>query len=196
MTALAALFGYLLGSLPTAGLLARSRGVDLRSQGSGNPGTANALRTSGPALAAAVLIVEAAKGYLAVAAGDWMADETGAVAAGLGAVAGNVYNVWYGFRGGKGLAITLGVLVYLWPVVLAPVLAVIAVGMLITRSSGVASLAAVAALVACSLLWPTLGWPTGGLTSTGLLPVVAVGIGLLISWKHWRDTPFSAPAPR
>lgn len=195
MTVLAALVGYLLGSLPTAALLARSRGVDLRSQGSGNPGTANALRTSGPSLAITVLIVEAAKGYLAVLAGDWVADETGAVAAGLGAVAGNVYNLWYRFRGGKGLAISLGALVYLWPLVLAPVVVVIALGVLITRSSGIASLAAIATLVASSLLWQTLDWPTGGPTSTGLLPVVAVGIGLLISWKHWRDTPFSAPAP-
>lgn len=196
MTALAAVIGYVVGSLPTAGLLARWRGVDLRAQGSGNPGTANALRTSGPVLAASVLVVEAAKGYLAVAAGDWVADEAGAVAAGLGAVAGNVYNVWYRFRGGKGLAISLGVLIYLWPVVLAPVVAVIGVTVLISRSSGIASLAAVLALVASSLLWPGMGWPTGGLTSTDLLPVVAVGIGVLISWKHWRDTPFSKPAPR
>lgn len=196
MSTLAAVLGYLVGSLPTAGLLGRLWGIDLRSRGSGNPGTANALRTSGPWLAAAVLVAEAAKGYAAVSLGDWLADGSGAVAAGLGAVAGNVYNLWYRFRGGKGLGISLGVLTALWPLVLLPIVMVIATGVVATRSSGTAALLAIAALMASSFLWPAAGWPTGGLEPGGRLPALSIGIAAIISWKHWRDTPLSSPSRR
>lgn len=191
MVAGAAILGYLIGSIPTAGWLARSRGVDLRRDGSGNPGTANALRTSGPWLAALVLSVEAAKGYGAVWLGYALADETGAVVAGLGAVAGNVYNVWYRFGGGKGLGISLGVLAGLWPWSLIPIVVVIALGAVLTHSAGIASLLAVVTLIAMSLVWPVFGWETGGLASPGQLPLVAFGLGAIISWKHWRDSPLS-----
>lgn len=196
MIAVAALLGYLLGSVPTAQLLARTRGVDLRAEGSGNPGTANALRTSGPLIAAAVLAVEAAKGYAAIHGGDWIADETGAVAAGLGAVAGNVYNLWYRFRGGKGLGISLGVLAGLWPAVLLPVLSVLVIGVIVSRSSGIASLAAIAALIVSSFVRPPIQLGTGVVDSTELLPVVAIGIGLIIGWKHWQDVFLRSPARR
>lgn len=144
MTALAAIAGYLIGSVPSASFLGRLQGVDLRTEGSGNPGTANALRTSGPWLASLVLIVEAGKGYAAVWVGALVGDEFGAIAAGLGALGGNVYNPWYRFQGGKGLGISLGVLAAAWPAAIVPILVVIVVGVLITRSSGIASLAAIA----------------------------------------------------
>ncbi|HSM44781.1 MAG TPA: glycerol-3-phosphate acyltransferase [Acidimicrobiia bacterium] len=191
---MAVLLGYLLGSVPTAQLLARTRGVDLMAEGSGNPGTANALRTSGPLIAAAVLTVEAAKGFAAIHGGHWIADETGAVAAGLGAVAGNVYNLWYRFRGGKGLGISLGVLAGLWPAVLLPVVGVIVVGVIVSRSSGIASLAAIAALIVSSFVRPPIELGTGVIESTELLPVVAIGIGLIIGWKHCQDVPLRSPA--
>lgn len=194
MTVLAAVAGYLIGSIPTAGFLGRLRGVDLRSAGSGNPGTANALRTSGAWLAALVLIVEATKGYLAVVSGDAIAAGTGAIAAGLGAVIGNVYNVWYRFQGGKGLGISLGVLIGLWPTVLPVMVVVIVLAVLISRSAATAALVAIAALVAASLLWSIYGWPTGGVEPTGQLIVLAVAMGATIFWKHWRDAPFTAPA--
>jgi glycerol-3-phosphate acyltransferase PlsY len=82
LTALAAIVGYLIGSIPSASLLGRLRGVDLRSEGSGNPGTASALGTSGPLLASLVLIVEAGKGSGAVWLGALHADETGAIGRG------------------------------------------------------------------------------------------------------------------
>ena len=196
ITVLAALSGYLIGSIPTAGFLGRWRGVDLRSEGSGNPGTANALRTSGVTLAAVVLAVEAAKGLAAVSAGDWLGDESGAIAAGLGAVAGNVYNVWYRFQGGKGLGISLGVLAGLWPVALLPILVVMVAGVLISRSAGIASLVAISALILSAILWASTGWSTGGVEPGARLVVLAGGIGLLIFWKHWRDSPLSSHVPR
>lgn len=195
MVVLAGVVGYLVGSIPTAGWLARSRGVDLRRDGSGNPGTANALRTSGPWLAALILFVEAAKGYGAVWLGHAIADETGAIAAGLGAVAGNVYNLWYRFAGGKGLGISLGVLAALWPWALIPIVVIIALGALLTRSAGIASLLAVAGLIAMSLIWPAMGWDSGGLATEEQLRFIAFGIGALIGWKHWRDSPLSGRDP-
>ncbi len=196
MIVIAGAVGYLIGSIPTAMSLGRLRGVDLRKEGSGNPGTSNALRTVGWGLASAVLAVEAAKGYLAVTAGEWMADDAAAIAGGLGAVAGNVYNVWYRFEGGKGLGISFGVLAALWPAVLLPVGVVIFVGMRLSGSSGVAALATMVALVVMALLWWAYKWPTGGMRPTGQLTVVALGISVIIVQKHWRDAPFTAPGRR
>lgn len=195
MILLAGAVGYLIGSIPTAVFLARLRGVDLRTEGSGNPGTSNALRTAGWRLASAVLAVEAAKGYLAVMAGEWMADDAAAIASGLGAVAGNVYNVWYRFEGGKGLGISFGVLAGLWPAVLLPVAVAIFIGMRLSGSSGVAALATMAALVVMAVVWSAYAWPTGGVRPTGQLVIIALGISAIIFRRHWRDAPFTAPAP-
>lgn len=192
MTVVAFLLGYLVGSVPTAGFLARMKGIDLRSEGSGNPGTKNALGTGGPMLAVAVLAVEAAKGYGAVWLGATMGDETGAVAAGLGAVAGNVYNVWYRFQGGKGLGISLGVLAALWPTVLPVIVVVIIVGAVVTRSAGLAALAAMIALIASAVVWQAQDWSTAGMVTTGpILMVLALVITTIIIWKHGRDSPIN-----
>jgi glycerol-3-phosphate acyltransferase PlsY len=196
MIVLAVVVGYLLGSIPTAGFLGRAFGLDLRTEGSGNPGAANALRTAGPRLAAIVLLVEAAKGYGAVWLGYMIAGESGALAGGLGAVAGNVYNVWYRFGGGKGLGITLGVLAALWPLALAPVVTIIALGAVITRSAGSATLIAILGLVVLALLWSVNTWPTGGLIPPDReIVLLAIGLGALVFWRHWRDSPLSAPSP-
>ena len=179
--------GYALGSLPTAETLGHMWGVDLRRQGSTNPGTNNALRVSGSRLAAVVLLVEAAKGYGAVLLGGVVADEVGMVAGGIGAVAGNVYNVWYRFGGGKGLGISLGVLLAAWPVVLAPVLVVLIAAALITRSSGMAAVAALTTFVLASLLWSGGEWATGGVQPTSQLVWLALGMAAVMTPKHWRD---------
>jgi glycerol-3-phosphate acyltransferase PlsY len=148
-------------------------------------------------LAAIVLLVEAAKGYGAVWLGYGIAGESGALAGGLGAVAGNVYNVWYRFGGGKGLGITLGVLAALWPLALAPVVTIIALGAVITRSAGSATLIAILGLVVLALLWSVNTWPTGGLIPPDReIVLLAIGLGALVFWRHWRDSPLSAPSPR
>jgi glycerol-3-phosphate acyltransferase PlsY len=194
VTFVAGVIGYIIGSLPTAALLGQMSGVDLRAQGSGNPGTFNAMRTSGPLLAALVLIVEAAKGLAAVWVGEMLAGDTGALVAGLGAVAGNVYNVWYRFQGGKGVGISLGVLIGLWPTVILPIMAVIGLGALITRSSGIATLVAIVALLLMAVLWTINEWPSGGLATDPALLVLATGIGLLVFWKHWRALAINEPS--
>ncbi len=190
-TLLAAVAGYLIGSIPTAGFLARLKGIDLRRDGSGNPGTKNALGTGGPLLAAAVLLVEAAKGYLAVWLGARLGGDIAAVAAAISAVAGNVYNIWYRFDGGKGLGISLGVLSALWPAVVPVVLVVIILTVIVTRSAGVAALVTMAALIISSVLWMSNDWPTGGIEPDAGLLVASLGMTAVMVWKHWRDSPLN-----
>lgn len=188
MIAFAAAAGYLIGSLPTAGGLGRLWGVDLRRDGSGNPGANNARRLGGLKLAGLVLLVEGGKGAAAVMTGSAIAGDLGAVAAGIATVAGNVYNAWYRFQGGKGLGISAGVVLTLWPPVLLLCLAVIVVAVLITRSSGAATLATLVALNVFGVGWNLADWGNGwGIDRTQLLIVASLGITALIWRKHWRD---------
>lgn len=199
MTILAAvLLGYLLGSLPTANGLARLWGVDLRTGGSGNPGANNARRLGGTTLFALVLIVEVLKGLTAVVVGISVAGEPGAVVAGLGAIAGNVYNVWYSFHGGKGLAITLGVLLGVWPTVVPLVLVILGIAAGLTRSSGIGTLITLFSLLVAALTWEPIGLGTawGVNDLTWLLPL-GVGIPLALWRRHFADARarLRAPAP-
>jgi glycerol-3-phosphate acyltransferase PlsY len=108
--------GYALGSIPFGLLLARAGGAgDIRDIGSGNIGATNVLRTGHKGLAAATLILDAGKGWLAVWAAMRLGGEPAAIAAAFGAVAGHVFPVWLGFRGGKGVATLLGVSLGLAP---------------------------------------------------------------------------------
>jgi glycerol-3-phosphate acyltransferase PlsY len=137
--------GYLLGSIPFGLLLTRCAGLgDLREIGSGNIGATNVLRTGSKPLAAATLLLDALKGTAAVLLGArWGQDA--AILAGLGAFLGHLFPVWLGFRGGKGVATYIGVLLGLyWPAAL--VFCVIWLVMAyVTRYSSLAALVAGAA---------------------------------------------------
>lgn len=114
------LLGYLLGSISGSLLLGRLRGVDIRRQGSGNAGGTNALRTQGFRFALGVIVIDLGKAALAAWAGGYgIADERHALIvallAGAATAAGHVWPVYFGFRGGKGVAAVLGVLLVLWP---------------------------------------------------------------------------------
>jgi glycerol-3-phosphate acyltransferase PlsY len=113
------LLGYLLGSIPFGLLLTRLAGLgDIRAVGSGNIGATNVLRTGRKGLAAATLILDAAKGTAAVLIG-WRWGLSGTLAVGLGAYLGHCFPIWLRFRGGKGVATWLGVLLGLhWPTML------------------------------------------------------------------------------
>jgi acyl phosphate:glycerol-3-phosphate acyltransferase len=120
MIVLALVFGYLLGSIPFGLLLTRAAGgPDIRSIGSGNIGATNVLRTGHKGLAAATLLCDALKGTVAVLmAAHFGADA--ALMAGLGAFLGHLFPVWLRFKGGKGVATYIGVLLGLyWPAALA-----------------------------------------------------------------------------
>jgi glycerol-3-phosphate acyltransferase PlsY len=148
-----AVFGYLLGSVPFAVIVSRAfRLADPRSFGSGNPGATNVLRSGHKAAALLTLIGDAAKGWLAMfIAAKFGADETAIAVAGLAAFLGHVFPFTLGFRGGKGVATALGVLLgfsgALAGITAGIWLAVVAV----TRYSSLAALVAAAAA-------PVLSW--------------------------------------
>jgi glycerol-3-phosphate acyltransferase PlsY len=116
---------YLLGSLSGSLLLGRLRGVDIRTLGSGNAGGTNALRTQGWRFALGVVLVDVGKGALAAYAAARLSPSTWLpFAAVVAAMAGHVWPVFHGFRGGKGAATLIGGLAVAWPLALVPVLAV------------------------------------------------------------------------
>ena len=119
--ALAALLGYLIGSIPFGVLVTRALGLgDLRAIGSGNIGATNVLRTGNKAAAAATLLLDGAKGAVAVLLARHFAGETAAMVAGFAAFLGHLFPVWLGFKGGKGVATLLGLTLALaWPAGLA-----------------------------------------------------------------------------
>jgi glycerol-3-phosphate acyltransferase PlsY len=147
---------YLVGSIPFGVLIARALGLgDLRKIGSGNIGATNVLRTGNKRAAAATLLLDAAKGAVAVLAARYFAGETAAMLAGLAAFLGHLYPVWLGFRGGKGVATFLGVLLALaWPVGLLACATWAAVAAAFRYSSLAALAAAASAPVWLLLLGP------------------------------------------
>jgi glycerol-3-phosphate acyltransferase PlsY len=111
-TAVAFLFGYLLGSIPFGLVLTRAAGgPDVRTIGSGNIGATNVLRTGRKGLAAATLVCDALKGTVAVLVAAHYAGHEAALAAGLGAFLGHLFPVWLKFKGGKGVATYIGLLI-------------------------------------------------------------------------------------
>ena len=172
----ALLFGYLCGSIPFGVLLTRLAGTqDIRSVGSGNIGATNVLRTGHKALAAATLLGDVLKGTAAVLIVASFARSNLVMLAGLGAFLGHLFPVWLRFRGGKGVATYIGILLGLaWPAALAFGGIWLAVAA-ITRYSSLAALIASAATPAVLLA-----------TSSGLEPVL-FGLLTAILWIKHRD---------
>ncbi|TMJ57293.1 MAG: glycerol-3-phosphate 1-O-acyltransferase PlsY [Alphaproteobacteria bacterium] len=174
MTLLAAVvLGYLLGSIPSGLLVTRLAGLgDIRRIGSGNIGATNVLRTGSKGAAALTLVLDLTKGWAAVLIARGWGEEAATVAAGC-VVIGHMFPLWLGFRGGKGVATALGVLIALaWPVALLGALVWLAIAVLFRY----ASLAALIAAVASAVLAPFLvDVPTAA---------VIAGIALLIIVRH------------
>jgi glycerol-3-phosphate acyltransferase PlsY len=149
----ALVFGYLLGSIPFGLLITRAAGLgDVRNIGSGNIGATNVLRTGNKGLAAATLLLDALKGTAAVLIAGSFAPELGPWA-GLGAFFGHLFPVWLGFKGGKGVATYLGVLIGLaWQVALIFAVVWLAVAFLFRYSSLAALTAAVVVPIALYVL--------------------------------------------
>ena len=158
---LALLFGYLLGSIPFGLLITRAAGLgDVRKIGSGNIGATNVLRTGNKGLAAATLVLDALKGTAAVMIARHYGHDFGPWAglglwAGLGAFLGHLFPVWLGFKGGKGVATYLGVLIALgWHVGLIFIVVWLAMAFLFRYSSLAALTAAVIVPIAL-YFWST-----------------------------------------
>jgi acyl phosphate:glycerol-3-phosphate acyltransferase len=169
----AAILGYLLGSIPFGLLLTRLAGRgDIRQIGSGNIGATNVLRTGSKALATLTLLLDLAKGAAAVVIAQVWGGEASLVAAGC-AILGHMFPVWLGFRGGKGVATALGVLIPLaWPVAVIAALLWLATALL----SHYSSLAALVAAVASAGIAPLIVDRTTAL--------VIAAIALLIIFRH------------
>jgi glycerol-3-phosphate acyltransferase PlsY len=153
---LVALIAYLLGSIPIGFLVAKARGVDIRTVGSGNIGATNVFRILGKPAGIFVLLADAAKGWLAVfvvaklisgwfypAAGS-TAREWFAICAGVAAILGHNYTCWLYFKGGKGIATSAGVLVALVPV---PLLIILGVWIIVFALGRYVSLASISAAI-------------------------------------------------
>lgn len=111
-----AIAGYLIGSIPFGLLLTRAAGLgDIRAIGSGNIGATNVLRTGNKKLAAATLFLDGAKGAVAVLLAKAIANDDAALMAGLFSIIGHIFPIWLNFKGGKGVATTLGMLLALAP---------------------------------------------------------------------------------
>jgi glycerol-3-phosphate acyltransferase PlsY len=169
----ATLLGYLAGSIPFGLLLAKAAGKgDIRQIGSGNIGATNVLRTGSKGLAAAVLVLDALKGFAAVwAAWRWFPDAVSAAA--LAVVIGHCFPVWLGFKGGKGVATNAGVSFALgWPIGAAYA----AVWLAMLALTRISSLAGMSAVVAAVIAAAVLGFER-------FVPVLAL-IALLVIWLH------------
>jgi glycerol-3-phosphate acyltransferase PlsY len=170
---LALALGYLLGSIPFGLILTRLAGKgDVRNIGSGNIGATNVLRTGSKPLAALTLIFDCLKATAAVLLAQRLFGPATEVAAGAGALIGHLYPVWLKFKGGKGVATFLGILIPLfWQA--AIVYAAVWILLLLTiRISSVAGMsAAISAPIAAAIL------------HSSLLPML-LGFAVLVLWKH------------
>ncbi|MCU0903421.1 MAG: glycerol-3-phosphate 1-O-acyltransferase PlsY [Tabrizicola sp.] len=169
-----AVLAYLLGSVPFGVLVTRAMGLgDLRQIGSGNIGATNVLRTGNKGAALATLLLDGGKGAVAVLLARWLVGEDAAQVAGLMAFLGHLYPVWLRFKGGKGVATFLGVLLALnWLIGIA-----ICLTWLVT--AGVSRTSSIAALVAAASagLWILI-------LSDGSLLILAFILTILIYVRH------------
>src|SRR5690242_13796070 len=165
--------GYLLGSIPFGLVLTRLAGRgDIRQIGSGNVGATNVLRTGSKALAALTLLLDLTKGAAAVLIAQRWGHTAALVAAG-GVILGHMFPVWLGFRGGKGVATALGVLIPLaWPVALISALLWVITALLFHYSSLASLIAAVA------------GAALAGVVADRATALLIAGIALLIILRH------------
>lgn len=168
--------GYLLGSIPFGLLLTRASGKgDIRKIGSGNIGATNVLRTGNKGLAAATLLLDAAKGAAAIILVRALWPDVPGLAglAAISAFLGHLYPVWLRFRGGKGVATLIGVVAALfWPAALISAVVWI-LALFLTRYSSVGGMAAALAAPAAAALLGRVD-----------LAILFAGFSLLIFWKH------------
>lgn len=174
LLALAALIGYLLGSIPFGLILTRMAGLgDVRKIGSGNIGATNVLRTGNKKLAAATLLLDALKGTAAVLVANALWGYEASLVAGFFAFLGHLFPVWLGFKGGKGVATYIGVLLGAAPLMMLAFALIWIATAFITRYS---SLSALVAMV----IIPVALWVLGPEKTALLVTLLSV----ISWWKH------------
>jgi glycerol-3-phosphate acyltransferase PlsY len=178
--ALTFLLGFLLGSIPSGYLVGRAKGIDIRQHGSGNIGSTNVLRTLGKGPGYLVFACDALKGIASVLLAYRIfpnLGDLGAIVAAVGCILGHNFTPWLAFKGGKGIATSLGVLIALLPLVSVIVLAFWILLFLATRYVSLASILAAAAL-------PAVAWYLSGL---GTLFWFSLLVGVLAIVRHRQN---------
>jgi acyl phosphate:glycerol-3-phosphate acyltransferase len=183
---LTVLIAYLLGSIPTGFLVAKARGVDIRTVGSGNIGATNVFRILGKPAGVFVLLADAAKGWVAVFVvakliSGWFFPDAGstsrewfAICAGVAAILGHNYTCWLYFKGGKGIATSAGVLTALVP---EPLLIILSVWIIIFALTRYVSLASISA----AFTLPFAAWAVG---DSRTIILVTAALTALAIYKH------------
>lgn len=163
---------YFAGNISPATLMGKLHGIDIRKEGSGNPGTTNVLRTLGVKAAACTLLIDVLKGVLPVVAGRLAGGELLACICGTAAFFGHIWPVFFHFKGGKGIATGFGVLVaFQWPVGLVCLAAALA-GAALSRRMSVGSVAAAVIL------------PAAMYFTASSYTVWALCLALIVLWRH------------
>jgi len=185
----AAAIGYACGLIPSADIVTRltARGADIHSQGTGNPGALNVANTLGAPAGTIVMVSDIAKGFVAGRLGRHIAGPAGANAAATAAVVGHCFPVTNGFRGGKGVAASVGQVLATFPPYFPLDLAVAAAAAANPRwkqRTFAANSVASAVWVGASLVWWRRRWPNGwGPAPTASLPVGAAVSSAVIAWR-------------
>ena len=165
---------YLVGTFPSATLVASASGVDIRRVGSGNPGASNVTRVLGWRRGIWVFVLDAAKGALTAGSGMLVAGRPGGYVLGAAAVIGHVFPVWNRFRGGKGVATGGGIFASLSPVVFT---VLVALWFVISRLTRTASLASIVIVVLLPIgVWIVRQEPWEVLAT--------IGVGVLVMARH------------
>lgn len=162
---------YLLGTFPSADVVARRRGVDVTAAGSGNPGASNAFRLLGWRAGAVVFTLDAAKGAIAALAGMLIDGPRGALVLGIAAILGHVAPVTRRFRGGRGVATAAGVLLVLYPWIL---LGAAVVWGVVVKLSGKASVASIVVVVGFPIAVAVAGASWWEVTVLAVVAVIVV----------------------
>lgn len=174
---LAAVGGYLLGSINFALIFARVKGADLRGQGSGNPGATNAGRIMGRSTGVIVALLDITKGYVPAALAAALAGDEFGMIAGVAAILGHITSPFAGFRGGKGVATAGGVVLALRPLWAIPVLVAFTLVFLLTRRMGIASVAGALTLVPTALVLGQRPYDAA----------LATAIAVVVTVRHYRN---------
>lgn len=175
LLALAAVTGYLIGSINPAAIIARLRGIDLHEEGSGNPGATNAARVLGRRTGVIVAILDILKGlipallFLRSGVGE-------AEMAGFMAVVGHITSPFLKGRGGKGVATTLGAVLGVHPLWVPFVLAGFAAFFIVSRRMGIGAVGGALVLIACGLYAPALD-----------AKIFGIALGVLVLVRHWPN---------
>ncbi len=182
---LATLIAYLVGSLSFAVIVSRAMGLsDPRTYGSGNPGATNVLRSGSKPAAIVTLLLDAAKGWLPVMLVKWfgpawdLSEGTQALA-GLAAFLGHLYPVFFAFKGGKGVATAVGVLLAFEPLLALATLVTFAIIVFFSRYVSLASMVAAVFAPAYYLIGDGVAW-----TASSAKTLALIAMGLLLIWRH------------